>query len=70
MIPITLPPDMEMPEGQSEVSATIEVVDGEAYIVAINGTPLGESEEGMEEPDEEDMDEADFLSAVERSMSQ
>lgn len=70
MIPITLPPDMEMPEGQSEVSATIEVVDGEAYIVAINGTPLGESEDDMEEPDEEDMDEADFLSAVERSMSQ
>lgn len=72
MIPITLPAELELPEGQSELSATIEVVDGQPYLVALDGMPVGEQEEEMEEPEmeEEDMDEADFLAAVERSMAQ
>lgn len=72
MIPITLPAELELPEGQSELSATIEVVDGQPYLVALDGMPVGEEEE-MEEPEMEegeDMDEADFLAAVERGMAQ
>ena len=69
MIPITLPPELELPEGQSELSAIIEVVDGQPYLIALDGMPVGEEEE-MEEPEmEEDMDDEDFLAAVERGMA-
>lgn len=71
MTPITLPAELELPEGQSELSATIEVVDGQPYLVALDGVPVGEEEmeEEMEEPEMED-EEGDFLAAVERNLAQ
>lgn len=72
MISIALPAELELPEGQSELSATIEVVDGQPYLVALDGIPVGEEEEeeGPEMEEGENMDEADFLAAVERGMAQ
>jgi len=67
MIPITLPAELELPEGQSELSATIEVVDGQPYLVALEGVPVGEEE--MEEPEMED-DGGDFLASIERNLAQ
>jgi hypothetical protein len=67
MIPIPLPAGLDIPEGQPvEVSATIQVMEGEAFIVALNGIPLDDTSDM--EPEMEDEEEADFLSAVERQL--
>jgi len=67
MTPITLPPELELPDGQAEVSAVIEVIEGQAFLVAIDGVPL--SDEGGEEEVDDMDEEGDFLAAVERGMT-
>jgi hypothetical protein len=76
MIPITLPQGLELPEGQTEISAVIDVVDGQAYLVALDGIALEEGEdmeedEGMEEGGEaaQEQQELDFLASIEQQLA-
>jgi len=62
MIPIPIPEGLELPDGPSEVTASVEMIDGELVLMALNGIPFEGEEEEMPE------DDADFLSAVEQSM--
>lgn len=68
MIPITLPPELELPEGQTELSAVVEIIEGQAFLVALDGMPLGEEEMEEEEPEDE-MEDQDFLAAVEQGLA-
>jgi hypothetical protein len=77
MTPITLPQGLELPEGQTEISAVIDVVDGQAYLVALDGIALEEGEdmeeedEGMEEGGEaaQEQQELDFLASIEQQLA-
>ena len=66
MIPIPLPEGLQLPDGPSEVTATVEMIDGQLVLIALNGVAF---EDGMEEPEMED-EEGDFLSSVERNLAQ
>jgi len=65
MISIPIPEGLQLPEGESEISAVVSMSNGELMLVALDGIPVGDDME------EEDMEEApeDFMSAVERGMS-
>jgi hypothetical protein len=66
MIPIPLPAGLELPEGPSEVTATVEMIDGQLVLMALDGVAF---EDDMEEPEMEDEGE-DFLASVERNLAQ
>jgi len=66
MIPIPLPEGLQLPDGPSEVTATVEMIDGQLVLIALNGVAF---EDDMEEPEMED-EEGDFLSSVERNLAQ
>jgi hypothetical protein len=66
MTPIPLPPGLEIPEGEPvEVSATVQMMDGELILLALDGVPL---EGEMEAEGEEEMGDEDFMAAVERGL--
>ena len=71
MISIPLPAGLELPEGPSEVTATVEMIDGQLVLMALDGVAFEDDmeEPEMEEPEMED-GEGDFLAAVERNMAQ
>jgi hypothetical protein len=65
MISIPIPEGLQLPEGESEISAVVSMVNGELMLVALDGIPVGDDmeEEAMEEEAPED-----FMSAVERNL--
>jgi hypothetical protein len=66
MMTIPLPAGLEIPEGEPvDISATVQMMDGELMLVALEGIPVGDDmeEEAMEEESPED-----FMSAVERNL--
>lgn len=67
MITIPTPSGLEIPEGEPvEVSATVQMMDGELILLALEGVPLeGETEA---EGEEEEMGDEDFMAAVERGL--
>jgi hypothetical protein len=67
MIPIPTPEGLELPDGPSEVTATVEMIDGQLVLIALNGVAFGDDE--MEEPEMED-EGGDFLASVERNLAQ
>jgi hypothetical protein len=68
MIPIPIPSGLELPEGEPvEISATVQMVDGELMLLELNGMPF-EEEMPEDEMEEEEMSDEDFMSAVERGI--
>jgi hypothetical protein len=71
MMTIPLPAGLEIPEGEPvDISATVQMMDGELMLVALEGIPVGDDmeEEDMEEEDMGEEAPEDFMSAVERNL--
>jgi hypothetical protein len=67
---LPLPEGLEVPpEGQFELPVLAEMREGQIYVLEIGGMPLPDVEAEMEEElDNAEMNEEDFMAAVERQM--